>query len=873
MSILRLSVLSAVLLCLAPSGTVLHARAGALIHLSDPCRIAPSPVRDPLSAYIASLDRAEMQAFNAGNTACLSRLATGTEQARTLQWVQNERAAHRGMILALHSVVANAHVLPANSPQANASTVLNGVDCATLNATVFRAVRFKDRGSMASTAPQHQATMVEQYALRDLAFSPDFKPHVPLYVTLTHRSVAVGPLPAGATGAFAAALAGAVDRYLITLPAGNPSMPALLPLSVVRALARMGFIIGSASGQSNFFGVYGNEGSDAYANNVALSVPSFITLDAGLHTFHVLFDRTLMTAESVSLRPRLQALLADLLEATIAQRRQLSAPAALAANAKNAVYLAVPLRLVGGTLPSGSLSDAQRTLVMQETALVQAHAGPAFSPFLVQRFDYRLFKPRGHYTYGPDLESYFEAMNWLALVQAPLEAGPGVPLPDARAGALRAALMAALMPDTASGRVLLAQWHRLADPITVLIGAPAGPSLSAIMSLVGRVYGSGAPPISVLQSSTRLNRFLALVHTLPPVPYRSTSSAGSKNLRGFGLFPARAVADGTLAAALTYPHVGTLARPRALPNGLDVMAALGSARAQQLVQQTGPWRNYDTALARAKPTFQRALRASTLYARWLAALQPLARPMPAAAPPVMHTTAWSDKELMTGLASWSELRHDSILYASQFAGGGAGKTCQAPLLFRYGYVEPIPAAWQDLAALADRLAFVTRGYGLFAGLPIGKRKALLAAEDAYRQGLRTLAGIAEAELTHRPIGPDEALLINNAYPILGNPMAVFFTQTPHAMMDQTSTRAAEIADVATNLVTGQVLEVGEGPVRATWVLVPIGDFTWLMRGEVYTYYEFTTNGQRLSDQEWQHNFEYGRPAAMHEPPWVEAITR
>jgi hypothetical protein len=239
----------------------------------------------------------------------------------------------------------------------------------------------------------------------------------------------------------------------------------------------------------------------------------------------------------------------------------------------------------------------------------------------------------------------------------------------------------------------------------------------------------------------------------------------------------------------------------------------------------------------------------------------------------MHTTAWSDKELMTGLASWSELRHDSILYASQFGGGGAGGACQAPGLFRYGYVEPIPAAWQNLAALADRLAFVTRGYGLFAGLPIGKRNALLAAEDAYRHGLRTLAGIAEAELMHRPIGPGEALLINNAYPILGNPMAVFFTQTPHPLKDQMSTQAAEIADVATNLDTGQVLEVGEGLVRAIWVLVSIGDFMWLMRGEVYTYYEFTTSGRRLSDQEWRQNVEYGRPTAVHEPPWVEAITR
>jgi hypothetical protein len=241
---------------------------------------------------------------------------------------------------------------------------------------------------------------------------------------------------------------------------------------------------------------------------------------------------------------------------------------------------------------------------------------------------------------------------------------------------------------------------------------------------------------------------------------------------------------------------------------------------------------------------------------------------------VMQTTAWSDKELLTGLASWSELRHDSILYASQSQFGGAGGTCAPVPIFRDGYVEPIPAAWQDLAILADRLAGLTRAQGLFAGLAPRRRHTLLAAEDQYRHGLRIFATIASTELQGGTPGSDQVLLVHHAYPVLGAPMSVFFTQTPHPVEDPNATQAAEIADVATDLPTGRVLEVGEGQVRDIWVLVPIGGLQWLTRGQVYTYYEFTTNGQRLSDQEWRQKIDaYNPPAPILQPPWIEALSR
>ncbi len=803
----------------ANAGSATAGVAGAAA-AADPCRIAPSAVLDPLSAYVASLDRAEMQFYNAGDNSCILDLTTGAERTGTLSALSAARHRHPTLALQVHTIVATGDFAPQGSA--------GGPDCSAPRVTVLQDISYRRGQGAGAATVRFGAPGFYRYLLRDSATTPDGQttgqPH---YVALDDAPAHPGILPGNAAGSFTASLSGSVNRYLAdSANSANPSnnVGGFRP-PMVGAVARTGFVVDAQSASENFFGVQGlQEGSgETYYNNIQQSVPSFVTVDAGLHIFHVLFDRTLLTAESTTLGPRLRALLVELLEANAAQRGVLTTPDAIAANEKNAAYLAVALRVLGGATPLGSLPASQAPTVDQEVALVKGHQGQARSPFLDIAFDYRLFAPRGHYNDGPELQSYFEAQNWLALVQAPLEAPANATSAQraaARAGALRAVLMAALMQQPVAGGTGLARWHGLSDPITVLVGTPAGPALPDIIALVGRVYGTTTPSATALQDSGRLARFLALVPVLPAPPYRSTSSTGAVGLRGFGLFPARGTADGGLAAALTYPNVTGPSGPRTLPSGLDVLAALGSTRAAQLAAQAGPWPNYNAALSRAVPAFNQALTAPSLYAHWLGALRPLAQPMPAAAPPAMHTAAWADKELLTGLASWSELRHDTILYTSQFGGLGGGGVCTITL-FRDGYVEPIPAAWTNLAGLADLLAAVTRSQGLFAGLAPKDRTALLAADDTYRAGLRALSAIAADELSGQPLTVAQRLLANHPYPVLGQPMSAFFTRTPHPKQTPDQSQAAEIADVATDLQTGRVLEVGEGRVRDMWALVPI----------------------------------------------------
>jgi len=64
----------------------------------------------------------------------------------------------------------------------------------------------------------------------------------------------------------------------------------------------------------------------------------------------------------------------------------------------------------------------------------------------------------------------------------------------------------------------------------------------------------------------------------------------------------------------------------------------------------------------------------------------------------MRTRAWALKTLNTQLASWTQLRHDTILYAKQ------SYTSFSACVYPTGFVEPRVEFWQRLRAMADRAA-------------------------------------------------------------------------------------------------------------------------------------------------------------------------
>jgi hypothetical protein len=113
----------------------------------DPCRPAPTATLDPLSAYFASLDRAEIQGVNTGKMTRVLDLATGTERAETLRVLHAAPVKHAGMTFRIRSIVATAY-----TPQNSTSLP----DCAAIQALVFQDVAYAPRGNRGLPPLQHR---------------------------------------------------------------------------------------------------------------------------------------------------------------------------------------------------------------------------------------------------------------------------------------------------------------------------------------------------------------------------------------------------------------------------------------------------------------------------------------------------------------------------------------------------------------------------------------------------------------------------------------------------------------------------------------------------------------------------------------------
>jgi hypothetical protein len=226
----------------------------------------------------------------------------------------------------------------------------------------------------------------------------------------------------------------------------------------------------------------------------------------------------------------------------------------------------------------------------------------------------------------------------------------------------------------------------------------------------------------------------------------------------------------------------------------------------------------------------------------------------------MRNDAWLDKSLNTALASWAEMRHDTILYAKQSmtAECGGGEEQQPPV--PRGYVEPAAETYHRLLWLnaASRQGLRARGL-----LPRALDESFAGMDDL----LTFLERISVKELTGGKITPaeyDQIRLIGANLESITN--TITKTIGPQ-LTTETDEDMAVVADVHTDAYLQQVLEEGVGHANHIYVVVPIAGKLVLTRGAVFSYCEFTwPMSDRLTDEAWQKML--GSPKAPKPPKWT-----
>ena len=600
---------------------------------------------------------------------------------------------------------------------------------------------------------------------------------------------------------------------------------------------------------------------DLYKRAKEEEIPIFVTTDALLHTFHVVYDYALRGLEVKVLADALDGLNRAMVELTRAQYEAASSEEAKALLRKNLAYFSVAALLRD---PSFSVPKSVRDLVDAELALIDAHEGFAFSPIFGYREDYSQYVPRGHYTRSEVLKAYFRSMMWYGRMMLRLTPPPEEDPERGREETLGAVLIVMALKDATVGdRPAMTTWEQIYAPTVFFVGSSDDLSVYDYDALTAEVYGADAEldPDEIVADGEKLSEFMERAKALRNPLINSTwvwdTDDPAEVTKGFRFMGQRFIPDSYMFQQLVYDKVGTQGHPRLFPKGLDVLAVLGSERAYEILDEVygeTVYEGYAEQVAKLRGEFETlgdAVWVQNLYWSWLYSLLPLLEVKGPGFPMFMQTPAWVDKDLHTGLGSWTELRHDTILYAKQAYGMVVTSVESQPpasMLVR-GYVEPQPAVFGRLASLAGLMREGLDSRGLLLDLFDGKLRRL-------EMLLVTLKEIAETELGGREPSWDQYETIATIGETLEEITTFPSTLEGREWESEADEQMAVVADVHTDPNTGLVLEEAVGQPMELYVIAPIAGRLTVTMGGMFSYYEFEhPMADRLTDEAWQERLE------------------
>ncbi len=720
-----------------------------------------------------------------------------------------------------------------------------------------------------------------------------------------------------------------------------------------------GFVVSERLGSGTFADLYYRLWKD--------DLPVFISTDALLQAWHRTYDGMLEELEETYLFNSVGRML-DGMAGQVAAADAAAGNGVLRESLRDADwFLAVARSLLAGSNapPAASVlgQNARVAATLADIREEQLKPVPDFMGFC-RMVDFSQFKIRGHYTRSERLGRYFQCAMWLGRIDVPVAGGPWERCPgDVRMASPRELGTAIVFWHLLRQSGKFQTWADMERVITAFVGWTDSLNFG---QLGGVLVGAGIRTLADVPDVATLERLQADLVRGEIGVQNIRSDWFSQPLSGaerhglpqtFTVFGQKFVPDSwafsqTVFSSILWVENGATNKvQRRVPGALDMaFATLGNNQVvpELVAQMNGTFAELDRPHAlrfRDRKAYQHNLAAtrtvmdtqkpeawaSNIYLSWLDTLRQLS---PATTTPnypeSMRTRAWAMKTLNTQLASWTHLRHDTILYAKQSY--TAGGDCVYPK----GFVEPQVEFWTRLKTMAEQAAdlisalnyqgtytFLTgrlpvldpdSGEVIDPGDPVTNVVSLATIQARQVTHLRNFAvvtqrleGLARKELNQQCLSPDEELFLRNLIQILtpgggSGPIRtytgwypqLFYRGIQHIDDDYFHrNHGAEhfdglVADVHTDVPCldcggdpGSVLHEAVGRVNLLLLEVDNGGDHFVCAGPVLSHYELevTGNPRRLSDEEWQSivdNQQFPGDASLERfegltpPPWTKS---
>jgi hypothetical protein len=620
-------------------------------------------------------------------------------------------------------------------------------------------------------------------------------------------------------------------------------------------------------------------------------LPVYVSTDAILHSLHMSYDAILVEVEGQVLIPKLKLLLQELYTKLPTLNSTYWSNVKMRESLQDLdVYITVARKLVGETVsPYYTTNTARIDTIL---GLINDYGFTQYSFFgepinsPTRYIDFSQFKPRGHYTDPqnlfryPLLEKYFKAMIWLSRIEIflipPSAAGPLT----STTKTMRTVILSALLLEAAKSGTGISKLQEIETIIKNFVGEQDNVTVFNFDMLMNT--NSITNPTQFLDTLT-LRRFQDTLLTKPFAYQRILSQAIVNAQEIDSIIPAstfmllgqRFVIDSYVTGSVVYDRIkyyGQYIR-RMLPNTLDVLFALGNDASAQLLQNELNQYNYATNLAADRyviNSLNTSYWYSTLFNNWLHSIMKLNPPSNRNnLPATMQTAAYWQQKMNTQLGSWTQLRHDNLLYAKQSYTGIP--VCSFP----YGYVEPFPEFYNTIEVFSQKVKQVIHPVP-FENPNI--KNEIIQYCNTLKGVSDTLKTISEKELNSIPLTQQEGSFLQSMLRYVNDPYYSYYTGWYYKLffkpsnLENFTKKDYIVADIHTSPadevgnIVGWVKHVGMGPINLGVFVIeyPVNQSVAYV-GPFFSYYDYTTeNYLRLTDQEWAANYLY----LAARPSWV-----
>ena len=648
-------------------------------------------------------------------------------------------------------------------------------------------------------------------------------------------------------------------------------------------------------------------------------LPVFISSDALLQAWHRTYDAMLEEVDETYLYNGIETMLD-------AMAAQLPAAVAQVGNGplKDSLRDADFFLAVARSLLAGRQIDShqgQNALVAATLADVQTLQMKPVEDFMgfCRMVDYSQFKVRGHYEHSERLSRYFRCLMWLGRIDTPIAGGPFQRCPFVeRFASPRELGLAVVLSELLKVSSQFNSWSNMEQVIQTFVGATDSLTFG---SLNGLLAAAGIRSLADVPDLATLERLQADIARGELGIQNITSDFFQQPLdstvryvlpQTFTVFGQKFIPDSWAFSQTVFNNIQWVEKgettfvQRRVPGALDVafsvlannqvvpeiIAQIDGSVTETTRPHAGVFRDghpYQHNLAAVRAVMDshnnRAWEKS-IYMNWLASLRELSRPTTERPfPEAMRTHAWAMKTLNTQLASWTQLRHDTILYAKQSYtfGGGA---CFYPT----GFVEPRTDFWRRFYEMAARTADLIQSLTYQGTYEVGPvpladiQKKQVDHLRRFSEILAKLLAMSEKEVAQQCFTKEEELFIGDLMQQMsgggcGVPMqyngwypslfyrAIHWDETSFHQKYGAGAYDAVVTDVHTDVPcadceprdVGSVLHEGVGRVNLLMMAVDNGNDRFICAGPVLSHYEFEVTGspRRLSDSEWQIVLEVG----------------